>query len=82
MAAIDWTDPCARAAALRSAYFELMSGTRESSFTYLANGVQRTAEYSKGNLDMLAAELQKAEAECSAKINGTAPRRRQAIQFG
>jgi hypothetical protein len=82
MADIDWTDPCARAGALRGAYYRLISGEQESAFTYLANGVTRTVEYSKGDLDKLSAELQKAEAECVAKNSGTITPRRRAIQFG
>jgi hypothetical protein len=82
MAAIDWSDPCARAKALWDAYNRLVSGQQESNVTYSANGVNRTVGYSSANLDRLLNEFRAAESECAAS-KGLAPRwRRFAITGG
>ena len=65
MATIDWSDPCARAAALWAAYNRLISGAQESDVTYSANGVNRRVSYSNANLDRLLNEYRAAENECA-----------------
>jgi hypothetical protein len=82
MAAIDWSDPCARAAALWDAYNRLISGQQESDVTYSANGVNRRVSYSNANLDRLLNEYRAAENEC-ALLSGKPVRwRRFAITAG
>ena len=82
MAAIDWSDPCARAKALWDAYNRLISGSQESDVTYSANGVNRRVSYSNANLDRLLNEYRAAENEC-ALLSGKPVRwRRFAITAG
>jgi hypothetical protein len=69
--AVDWTDACERADALRSAYFRIIAGAQESEVEYLANGVTRRVRYSQSDLDRLETELRVAEQECQ----GTTGRR-------
>ena len=82
MAALDWSDPCARAKALWDAYNRLISGSQESDVTYSANGVNRRVSYSNANLDRLLNEYRAAENEC-ALLSGKPVRwRRFAITAG
>lgn len=73
--AVDWTDPCARAAALRTAYFALIAGDREQRIRVSISGAEREVVYAAAKLELLASELRRAEAECSASTGGTAGRR-------
>jgi|HubBroStandDraft_3_1064219.scaffolds.fasta_scaffold01456_9 hypothetical protein len=82
MAAIDWSDPCARAAALWDAYNRLISGQQESDVTYSANGVNRRVAYSSANLDRLLNEYRAAQNECAALCGKSARWRRFAITGG
>jgi hypothetical protein len=82
MAAIDWSDPCARAAALWDAYNRLISGQQETDVSYTANGVNRRVSFASASLDRLLNEYRAAENECAAK-KGLPPRwRRFAITGG
>lgn len=78
---VDWTDACARAQALRTAYYELIAGRQAYEITYLANGVSRAVKYSVTNMKLLVMEMREAEDECAAE-NGVTIRRRQAIVAG
>jgi hypothetical protein len=70
---VDWQDPCARAAALREAYYTLVQGGEQS--VRLKNGDhEEEVTYGKTDLARLASELRQAEADCAA-VNGTAGRR-------
>jgi hypothetical protein len=82
MAAIDWSDPCARAAALWDAYNRLISGQQESDVTYSANGVNRRVSYSNANLDRLLNEYRAAENECALQSGKPVRWRRFAITAG
>ena len=72
--AVDWTDPCARATALREAYFALVSGDRESLIRTRTGEGEREVRFQAANLDTLKRELTAAEAECKAVADGK-PRR-------
>lgn len=82
MAAVDWTDPCARALALRNAYYALISGEGEQLIRQRGPETEREVRFAKTNIELLKSELAAAEAECAA-ANGTLPtRRRFAIRGG
>lgn len=70
--AVDWLDPCARADALRVAYFALLSGQLASSVSYMTNGVTRETRFSQTDRAALLMELKAAEHECAA-MSGTPP---------
>jgi len=81
MAVVDWTDPCARAAALREAYYSLLGGGQTIEFEYRSNETTRRVKYGTGNLTALARELARAEEECQA-LQGVSKPRRYAIRGG
>ena len=74
--AIDWTDPCARAEALRNAYYALLSGSRAQSISYSDGNQARSISYSNTTVDLnrLKAELVEAEKECAGEATGTGMR--------
>lgn len=79
---VDWTDPCARAVALRDAYFALISGGAVTMIKTAAGGGEREVRYSKADLATVRSEMQTAEDECRTK-NGQPPvQRRFAIRAG
>lgn len=79
---VDWSDPCARAAALSEAYFSLVRGGSVSLIRVRAAGGEREARYHKADMSSLRIEMQRAEDECRAQ-QGLAPlRRRFAITAG
>ena len=82
--AIDWDDPCARAKALREAYFDrLGAGTGQRvRFRHGDNEQEVQSSVSQGNLATLRLEMHNAEDECR-KLNGLPPiKRRFAIVGG
>lgn len=80
--AVDFSDPCARWAALRDAYYQLISGTNESLVRYKGPNGEQEVRFSAGNIDALRTEMNAAENACALK-NGTAnPNRRYAIRGG
>jgi hypothetical protein len=68
---VEWWDACARAEALRDAYFNLLSGQLASEVEFLANGVTRRVRYSQTDLARLETEWRAAAGECE----GTTGRR-------
>ena len=70
----DWTDPCARAAALREAYYRLLSGETEAQVRVRSGDVDQFVAFHATRIDALKAELMRAEAECAA-AQGKPPRR-------
>lgn len=84
MAVIDWTDPCARYAALQQAYFTLLSGGAgaETLIRTRSEHTEREVRYSAGNLKVLKSELDAAERACAAKNGTLLPRQRFAIRGG
>ena len=79
---IDWDDNCARAAALRQAYYELISGRQAYEISYTANGVARTVRYSVIDMKLLLQEIRDAETLCAAETGVPVARRRYAITAG
>lgn len=72
--AVDWTDPCARAAALRCAYFRLLSGQQEERVRFRNGDTDEDVTFVKADLNVLRTELTEAESQCSA-LSSRRPRR-------
>lgn len=84
MSEVDWDDPCARAKALKAAYFERLQNGTSSRVRFRADGNEQ--EYQSSMPGTSLAELRRewwaAEDECRA-AQGLAPlRRRFAIRAG
>lgn len=79
---VDWTNPCARAEALRSAYYGLLSGQAETLIRYRGPEGEREVRFATIDKATLVAELRAAEAECSAKTGQPSNSRRFAIRGG
>ena len=69
---VDWTDPCARAAALRDAYYRMVSGQQETEIRTRTLDAEEMVRFGPGNLDALRNDLSAAETECLAKLAGQA----------
>lgn len=80
--AVNWDDPCARYAALRDAYYLLVSGAQETVVYNKGPETEQQVEYAKTDLTRLATEMASAQAECQASMGGTNPRKRYAIRGG
>lgn len=80
--AVDWLDPCARAAALREAYFRLVSGDAEKVIRYKGPQGEREVQLTTADLKSLQQELAKAETECKGLTDPTSSSRRYAIRGG
>ena len=76
-APVDWTDPCARAAALRDAYYRMVSGQQETEIRTRTLDAEEMVRFAGGDLDALRNDLATAESECLAKMAGqpVAPKR-------
>lgn len=75
----DWGDPCAALAALRPAYYALVSGRQVQTLTH--NG--KTVTYARADIPRLANEIARLESACAAQTSGAAARpRRFAITAG
>jgi len=68
--AVDWTNPCDRANALRGAYYALISGASESLIRHSTSEGDQEVRFVRADLARLKAELDAAESECAA-ANGT-----------
>lgn len=73
--AVDWTDPCAKAAALRAAYYRMVSGDLESEIRTRTLDGEEMVRFQPGDIDALRSDLASAEADCAAKqaIGSTPP---------
>lgn len=80
--AVDWTDPCARAAALREAYFALLSGGMETLIRVKGPDGERESRYAQADLTALKREMEAAEDACIVAGGGTPAPRRHAISLG
>ncbi len=74
--AVDWSDPCAALAALRPAYYEVLSGKGVASVQFM----DRTVTYSRADLKSLLSEIRRLEGLCPSTPGGQ--RRRFAITAG
>lgn len=80
--AVDWSDPCARWAALRDAYYACLSGGGETLIRYKGPEGEREVRYHAQDLSLLKTEMIAAQAECSAVNGQPNPNRRFAIRAG
>jgi hypothetical protein len=78
--ATDWTDPCARAAALRSAYYQLLAGETAVRVVIKGGDTLQETEFQRADASQLLAALRVAESECAAAQGGKP--RRYAIRGG
>jgi hypothetical protein len=76
MAAVDWTDPCQRANALRGAYYTLISGGQEQEIRTRTLDAEEAVRFNAANVDMLLVELTAAESECARTTGAPDPNRR------
>jgi hypothetical protein len=81
-ATVQWEDPCARYAALRDAYYSIVSGGGETFIRIKGPEGEQEVRYHAVDLPTLLNEMQSAEAECAASTQGVNPRRRFAIRGG
>lgn len=79
---VDMEDPCARAQALRAAFWRLSTGSQETEVTYQANGVLRRVRYAQPSMSYLLNELRAAENACALQEGKTPPRQRFSIVGG
>lgn len=82
MPAVDWSDPCARAEALRKAYFELISTGGVTLIKQKAGGGEEEARYGKTDREALRREMLTAEDECRASRGEPKAQRRFVIRGG
>lgn len=84
MATVDWTDPCAKALALRNAYYSLLSGAMESLIRHSTTEGDQEVRYARADLGALKTELDSAEVACALKLGQPVPtaNRRFAIRAG
>jgi hypothetical protein len=80
--AIDWTDPCQRAAALRNAYYDLLSGSMETLVRNKGPDGERESRYAQADIARLKAELDAAEEACLLASGQSPAPRRHAITLG
>lgn len=80
--AVDWSDPCARYAALRDAYYATLSGGGETLIRYKGPEGEQEVRYHAQNLELLKTEMVAAQTECAAATGVPNPNRRFAIRAG
>ncbi|HYD04729.1 MAG TPA: hypothetical protein VEC60_03345 [Reyranella sp.] len=81
-AGVDWADPCARATALRSAYYTLLSGGQEVEIRTRTLDAEELVRFTPANRGELLIDLRAAEAECAALTGAPNANRRFAITAG
>jgi len=74
--AVDWTDPCARANALRGAYYTLLSGAQEQEIRTRTLDAEEVVRFNAADKDALLVELTAAESECARCTGQPDPNRR------
>lgn len=67
---IDWSDPCARAQALTTAFYTLLSGAQEIEIRTRTDEAEESVKFAPAKLDDLRSEMQTAIDECAAKNAG------------
>lgn len=80
--AVDWSDACARYAALRDAYYACLSGGGETLIRFKGPEGEQEVRYHAQDLGKLKAEMVAAQTECSAVNGQPNPNRRFAIRGG
>ncbi|UDL95498.1 hypothetical protein LGH83_04555 [Lichenihabitans sp. PAMC28606] len=79
---VDWTDPCARAAALTSAYYAILSGDREQRIRTRTLETETDVTFAASNVTVLRDEMIAAQNACDIANGQPDPRRRFAISAG
>lgn len=81
MAAVDWSDPCARAGALANAYYGLLSGAKAARIRYRSGDEEQEVQYVATGMTLatLKTEMEQAQRECQRLTDPTATPRRFAI---
>ncbi len=79
--AVDWDDPCARYAALRSAYYNALSGNVRS-ISFQTGENTQSVTYGPTDVTALRNEMIAAQRECTEASGVPALPARHAIQFG
>jgi hypothetical protein len=77
--AVNWDDPCERAAALTAAYYGLLSGKATQEIEFQSGESRRRLRYqaqSVAQMNELKREMDAAKAACDAKTEGVALKRR------
>ncbi len=67
---VDWSDPCARAQALTTAYYTLLSGGQEIEIRTRTGEAEDQVKFQPSKLDVLQSEMQDAIDACAAKNAG------------
>lgn len=80
--AVQWTDPCAKYAALHEAYMQLISGEREALIRTKTGETEEEVRYQAANLNALRLEMSIAERQCAAANGTVSVRQRFAITAG
>lgn len=81
MAVIDWTDPCARYAALMEAYYANLTGGGETLIRYRGPEGEREVRFKATDLERLRSGMASAKAACEA-ASGMTRTGRYAIRAG
>lgn len=72
---IDWSDPCARSAALEQAYYAILTGKAAVRIRFRGGPVEKEVwRHATADLQRLEREMKQAKAECQAKTSGRPPR--------
>jgi hypothetical protein len=82
MAVPDFSDPCARFAYLRDAYYQLIAGANESLIRFRGPEGEQEVRFSAGNIETLKVEVDAAEHACAVAQGRADPNRRYAIRAG
>jgi hypothetical protein len=82
MADVDWSDPCAKAAALTGAYYALLQGQQEIEIRTRTLDAEEVVRFCPANLDALRSEMQAAASACAKASGQPDPNRRFAITCG
>ena len=78
-ASVDWSDSCARAQALTTAYYALLTGARETEIRTRTLDAEELVRYQPGDLKTLWVEMIAAQSECAKARGLPDPNRRFAI---
>ena len=81
-APVNWSDPCARASALGTAYYNLLSGAQEQEIRTRTLDAEEVVRFYATNLQTLWVELVAAQRECSRQTGTPDPNRRFFIRAG
>ena len=80
--AFDWTDPCQRAIALATAYYEVLRGLREVEIRTRSLDAEDLVRFQPADMQTLWVEMTAAQSECAKASGKRDPNRRFAIAAG